>query len=81
MARSPTDELVDCVMKLKSLTTSLLFLVNPNAERTTIEKRADAVAKDSIFELVNENVLGALRIFKQRSVETERELTLNSLIT
>ena len=81
VARSPTDELVDCVMKLKSLTTSLLFLVNPNAERTTIEKRADAVAKDSIFELVNENVLGALRLFKQRSVETERELTLNSLIT
>ena len=81
ICRNETDELIDVVLKLKSLTTSLLFLVNPKSNRTSVEKRSTSSAVDAIFDLINPTVLGHLRAFKQRIAETSTELDLNALIT
>ena len=81
ICRNETDELIDVILKLKSLTTSLLFLVNPKSNRTSVEKRSNSSAIDAIFDLINPTVLGHLRAFKQRISETSTELDLNALIT
>ena len=79
--RGENQELIDVVLKIKSLTTTLLFLQNPKAERSTIEKRAVTASIDSIFELINPTVLSYLRSYRQRLSETDGNLDMNTLIT
>ena len=81
ISREPTTELIDSVLKVKSLTSTLLLLNNPKSDRQRIDKRSTTAALDCIFDMVNIQVQEGLRIFKQRATETEREVTINSMVS
>ena len=81
ISREPSTELIDSILKVKSLTSTLLLLNNPKSDRQRIDKRSTTAALDAIFDLVNNQVQEGLRMFKQRATETERDVTINSLVS
>ena len=81
VSRETNSELIDVILKIKSLTSSLLLLNNPKADRQKIEKRSGNAAIDAIFDFVNPQVQEGLRIFKQRCSETDREISINSMVS
>ena len=81
VSREPGCELMDAVLKIKSLTTTLLLLSTPTQSKLKIEKRSSRIAMDSIMDFVSPKVQDHLRAFKQRSAEVDRLVDINMLVS
>ena len=80
VSREPGCDLMDAVLKVKSLTTTLLLLSTPMQSKYKIEKRSNRIAMDAVFDFVATKVQDGLRAFKQRSAEVDRLVDINMLV-
>ena len=54
ITRKQEDPVSFSVLKMKSLTTSLLFMIDPNAPLSEVTKRASRAAVDALYTLISE---------------------------
>ena len=78
--REPGDMLTDPVLKVKSLTATLLWMLKPNENLETIQRKSDKAAIKSIFQLVENKSRTLLSQWKRRQQDMEVETSLNELI-
>ena len=78
--RHPGQALTDPVLKVKSLTATLLWMLKPNESLETVQKKSDKAAIKSIFQLVDSKARTLLSQWKRRQNDMEAETSLNELI-
>ena len=78
--RKQNEPISVSALKVKAMTTSLLFLLQPNAELASIDRRSTRAAQDAIFCLVSEPTRIALTNWKRRTNEMDKKVTLNDVI-
>ena len=78
--RKTDESLANAVLKVKSLTNSLLFMLNPSATLEDVDRRSSIQAVDSIFSLVNQQTADHLKGWKRRANEMNRKMSLQETI-
>ena len=78
--RQPGDILTDPVLKVKSLTATLLWMLKPNENLETVQRKSDKAAIKSIFQLVEGKARTLLSQWKRRQQDMEVDTSLNELI-
>ena len=78
--REPGDMLTNPVLKVKSLTATLLWMLKPNENLEIVQRKSDKAAIKSIFQLVENKARTLLSQWKRRQQDMEVETSLNELI-
>ena len=78
--RKQTDPIATPVLKVKSLTTSLLFMLKPNEDLADVDRRSTRAAQDSIFSFVNDATKEELSRWKRRANEMGKTVSLNDFM-
>ena len=76
ITRKTDDSISIVILKVKAITTSLYFLVSPNASLDSITRKADKSAIEAIYSLVSDSTKNALVKWKRRATELDKQTSL-----
>ena len=80
ITRKQEDPVSFAVLKIKSLTTSLLFMIDPTAQLSEVTKRASRAAVDALYTLISEEAKTHLTSWKRRCNEMGKVTTLQEYL-
>ena len=78
--REPNEPLAEASLKVKALTSSLLFMMNPNSTLADVDKRSNYAAQDSIYSFVTAKTRGFLQNWKRTANQMSKEITLQEFL-
>ena len=78
--RKQEDPVSFAVLKMKSLTTSLLFMIDPSASLAEVTKRASRASIDALYTIISEEAKTHLTAWKRKCNEMGRTTTLQDYL-
>lgn len=80
VTRQPKEPLAEAVLKMKALTSSLLFMMNPNSTLAEVDKRSNYAAQDSIYSFVSSKTRALLQNWKRTANQMSKEISLQEFL-
>jgi uncharacterized membrane protein YgcG len=80
VSRQPKEPLAEATLKVKALTSSLLFMMNPSSTLTEVDKRSNYAAQDSIYSFVSPKTRALLQNWKRTANQMSKEITLQEFL-
>ena len=74
VTRQTTEPLAEAALKVKALTSSLLFMMNPNSTLGEVDKMSNYAAQDSIYSFVTTKTRGFLQNLKRTANQMSKEI-------
>ena len=80
VSRGPKEPLAEAALKVKALTSSLLFMMNPNSTLEEVDKRSNFAAQDSIYSFVTTKTRALLQNWKRTANQMSKEICLQEFL-
>ena len=80
VSRAPKEPLAEASLKVKALTSSLLFMMNPNSTLAEVDKRSNYAAQDSIYSFVTAKTRALLQNWKRTANQMSKEISLQEFL-
>ena len=80
VSRGPKEPLAESALKVKALTSSLLFMMNPNSTLEEVDKRSNFAAQDSIYSFVTQKTRALLQNWKRTANQMSKEICLQEFL-
>ena len=80
VTRQIKEPLSEATMRVKALTNSLLYMMNPNNTVEEVNKRSDYAAQDSIYSFVTNKTKNLLMQWKRSANQMQKKITLQEFL-
>ena len=80
VSRQPKEPLAEASLKVKALTSSLLFMMNPNSTLAEVDKRSNYAAQDSIYSFVSSKTRALLQNWKRTANQMSKEISVQEFL-